>query len=242
MSQTTVLVVDDDPVINELIKASLEGEGWTIYSAHDGDEAIKLSHEKQPDLIILDIMMPGIDGVEVCRHIASTSSTPIIMLSALGGLNEKTKCLDIGADDYVTKPFQVEELISRAKAVLRRRHRNDNSASKALSLPSDLVIDFMAKRVKVGGQEVRLTPMEFRLLEELATNAGKALTYRYLLNKIWGPEYSDERQYLHVCIGHLRAKMESDPQNPKYIVNVRGIGYRFEDIHSSSVIKGHLAP
>lgn len=181
MNQTTILIVDDDPSINELLQSVMQEEGWKTNSAVDGDQAIKSFHENLPDLVILDIMMPGIDGVEVCRHIADTSSVPIIMLSALSALDDKVRCLDVGADDYITKPFQTRELIARVKAALRRHHQENGVPGQNLFTSGDLEIDFGARSVKVRGAEVRLTHHEYCLLEELALNPGKALTYEHLL-------------------------------------------------------------
>ena len=233
MHQTTILVVDDDPSINKLLKTILETEGWKTISAIDGDNAIKSFYENLPDLVILDIMMPGTDGIEVCRHIANASpSVPIVMLSALSDSGNKVRCLGMGAYDYITKPFQTEELIARLKALLWHHQQRYGIQERNLFTFDDLEIDFDAQRVRIQGNEVRLPPTEYHLLEELTQNVGKALTYRYLLNKVWGPDYSTERQYLHVYIGRLRSKIESDPKNPKYIVSVPGIGYRFQIVRN----------
>jgi len=227
--KTTILVVDDDPSIIELVQTSLEEEDWNMCSALNGDEALKTIHENLPDLVILDIMMPGIDGTEVCRHINSTSSVPVVMLTAQADLDTKVRCLEMGADDYITKPFQPEELIARVKAVLRRQQKNPVS-TRTPFISEGLEIDFIAKSVRIQSREVRLTPTEYNLLEELVLNAGKTLTYKYLLNKVWGPDYSDERQYLHVYIGRLRTKIESHPKNARCIVSVPGVGYRFKSV------------
>ena len=227
MHRTSILVVDDDPSINEILQRTLEGEGWKTFSAFNGDEAIKSIHKNAPDLVILDIMMPGIDSIEVCRHILNTTSVPVVMLSALDNLENKVKCLSLGADDYITKPFRTEELIARVRAVLHR-HQENPAGLRTSFISGDLEINFNARRVIVKGREIRLTSTEYRLLAELTINAGKVLTYRYLLNEVWGPEYSDERQYLHVYIGHLRNKIESNPENPTYIVTIPGVGYRFD--------------
>lgn len=229
MHQVTILVVDDDPSINELVQDCLEEEGWKTFCAYNGDDALRIVRENNIDLVLLDIMMPGTDGIEVCRQIAAISPVPVIMLSAKGDLDDKLTSLKLGADDYITKPFHPQELIARVKVALRRREEKPISSLSSFS-SGDLEINFSAKRVRIKGNEVKLTPTEYRLLEELTHDEGKALTYEYLLQKIWGPEYSEERQYLHIHIGRLRTKIEPDPKHPVYIITVPGIGYRFQDV------------
>ena len=230
MSHTYVLVVDDDEKIVKFLRVNLSGEGWHILTAKDGEEALRMVEKDPPDLVILDIMMPKVDGFEVCSQLRQWSQVPIIGLSARGDMADKVKCLNLGADDYITKPFGVDELIARAKAVLRRNRFDDSVSPTSSFTTGDLKIDLASRKVTVNDNEVKLTPTEYKLLRELVIGAGQALGYKYLLGKIWGPEYKTEREYLHVYIGHLRAKIETDPRNPVYIVSVPGVGYQLQII------------
>ena len=227
MKKTRILVVDDELSIIKFLRANLEASGYEVLAAMDGAEALQTFEIELPDLVVLDIMMPKMDGFEVCRRLREWSQVPIIMLSARGDVSDKVKCLDLGADDYITKPFGAGELIARVSAVLRRTE----SAAAVPTQPSfssgDLEINFAQRKVTIAGKEVKLTPTEYSLLQEFVLNAGKVLTHTHLLNKIWGPEYRDEREYLHVFIPRLRAKLEADPTNPKYIVTISGVGYQF---------------
>ena len=229
MNHTYVLVVDDDEKILKFLRVNLSREGWHILTAKDGSEAVQMVEKDPPDLIILDIMMPKVDGYEVCRQLRQWSQVPIIGLSARGNMADKVKCLNLGADDYITKPFGIDELIARAKAVLRRNKFDDSMPSTSSYMSGDLMIDLATRKVTFAGDEIRLTPTEFRLLRELVLGAGQTLSYKHLLGKIWGPEYKTEREYLHVYIGHLRAKIEPDPRNPTYIVSIPGVGYQFHE-------------
>jgi len=174
-------------------------------------------------------MMPKMDGFEVCRRLREWSQIPIIMLSARGDEKDKVKCLDLGADDYIVKPFGANELMARVSAVLRRTKTADISPAKSTITSGDLSINFARRQVTRAGMEVKLTPTEYTLLQELAVNSGKVLTHTHLLNKVWGPEYRDEREYLHVFARRLRSKLEPDPNNPTYILTVSGVGYHFID-------------
>jgi len=180
--------------------------------------------------VILDIMMPKVDGFEVCQRLREWSQIPIIMLSARGDEEDKVKCLDLGADDYITKPFGVEELLARVKAVFRRTQAVGATLTRPAFTSGDLTINFVERRVTIADREVKLTPTEYNLLQELVLNAGKVLTHTHLLSKVWGPEYRDEREYLHVFIRRLRNKLEPDPTNPSYIITVPGVGYQFKAI------------
>ena len=179
--------------------------------------------------MVLDIMMPKMDGFEVCRRIREWSQVPIIMLSARGDEDDKVKCLDLGADDYITKPFGKVELIARVRALMRRTESSGTIPTQPFFSCGDLEINFVKRKVTVAGTEVKLTPTEYNLLQELILNAGKVLTHTHLLNKVWGSEYREDTQYLHVFIRRLRAKLEPDPTNPRYIVTVSGVGYQFKD-------------
>jgi two-component system KDP operon response regulator KdpE len=228
MSHTYVLVVDDDEKMLKFLRINLTKEGWHVITAKDGAEALKIVETDPPDLIILDIMMPKVDGFEVCEEIRKWSQVPIIGLSARGEMADKVKCLNLGADDYMTKPFGIDELIARVKAVLRRNRFEDSVPATSSFISGDLVVDLATRKVTRAGKDIRLTATEFKLLRELVLGAGQTLTYKYLLGKIWGPEYKTEREYLHVYIGHLRAKLEPDPRNPVYIISVPGVGYQVQ--------------
>jgi len=228
MAKTRILVIDDEISIIKLLRANLEDEGYKVLTAMDGANAMHTIEIEPPDLVILDIIMPKMDGFEVCRQLREWSQIPIIMLSARGDENDKVKCLELGADDYVTKPFGARELIARVRALLRRNEANHATPPKQFFVSGDLKVDFIEKRLTVDGKEVELTPTEYNLLKEFTLNAGKTLTHSYMLGKIWGPEYRMEREYLHVFVRRLRAKLESNARKRRYIKTVPRIGYRFE--------------
>ena len=230
MNKTRILVVDDELSIIKFLRANLESKGYEVLTAINGAEALQTFEMELPDLVILDIMMPKMDGFEVCRRLREWSQTPIIMLSARGDESDKVKCLDLGADDYITKPFGKDELIARVRAVTRRTETAASMPTQPSFTSGDLEISFAQRRVTVAGKEVKLTPTEYTLLQEFVLNAGKVLTHTHLLNKVWGPEYSEEREYLHVFVRRLRAKLEPAPTNPRYIVTVPGVGYQFKDM------------
>ena len=229
MSKTRILIVDDELSIIKFLRANLQAKGYEVLTAMDGAEALQTFEMELPDLVILDIMMPKTDGFEVCRQLREWSQTPIIMLSARGDENDKVKCLDLGADDYITKPFGASELIARVRAVLRRIEATATTPSQPSFTSGDLQINFAQRRVTITDKEVKLTPTEYSLLQEFVLNAGKVLTHTHLLNKVWGPEYSEDTQYLHVFIRRLRAKLETDPTNPRHIITVPSVGYQFKD-------------
>lgn len=227
MAKTHILVVDDDPAISRLLVTNLKARGYEVITAVDGEEALASVDSELVDLVILDIMMPKVDGVEVCRRIREWSRVPIIMLSAMGDEKGKVNCLDIGADDYLTKPFGMAELIARVKTALRHA-----DTSNAAPVPSnftcrELEINFPGRRVTLNGTEVKLTPTEYLLLQHLVVNVDKVLTHSMLLQKVWGEEYFSEKEYLRVFIGRLRKKIEANPENPKYIITIPGVGYHF---------------
>ena len=228
MINTLILVVDDDPSVNRLVRDSLEAEGWKTYPAFNGKEAIEAVNKHKAGLVILDINLPDISGIDVCRYIAATTKTPIVMLTAASDLEAEEKCLGLGADDYITKPFRPRDLIAHVKAVLRRSRRNVSILPDSPLITGSLEIDFALKKVRVQQHDVKLTAKEYFLLEELALNAGKTLTYRNILEAVWGMEYSDDKEIVHVHISHLRSKIEPDAKNPRHLINVPGIGYRFE--------------
>jgi len=228
MVKTRVLVVDDELSIVKFLRANLEASGYEVLAAMDGAEALKVFETELPDLIILDIMMPKMDGFEVCRRLREWSQIPIIMLSARCDEKDKVKCFDLGADDYMTKPFGAGELIARVRAVLRRTEAASTIAAQPFFTSGDLKIHFAPRKVTVADKEVKLTPTEYSLLQEFVLNAGKVLTYTYLLNKVWGLVYREEREYLHVFVRRLRAKIEPNPAKPRYIMTVPGVGYQFK--------------
>jgi two-component system, OmpR family, KDP operon response regulator KdpE len=225
MDKKHILIVDDDPAILRLLSTNLKARGYEIFTATDGEESLEAVQKDFVDLIILDLMMPKVDGVEVCRRIREWSDIPIIILSARGDENDKVKCLELGADDYLTKPFGIAELMARIKTAFR--HRGDPTVAPALSsfICDGLEINFAKRRVTVDGREITLTPTEFALLQHLAVNSDKVLTHNMLLQSVWGNEYSSEKEYLRVFVGRLRRKLEPDPKNPKYIQTIPGVGY-----------------
>jgi DNA-binding response OmpR family regulator len=220
-----ILVVDDEPSIQDFIKHNLEARAFKVKIASTGLEAISLFEQINCQLVILDIMMPHMDGLEVCRRIRRSSTVPIIVLTALGEEADKIAALDQGADDYLTKPFSIGELLARVKAVLRRSHWDSNFVSLATQRFGPIEIDFERHAIWRDGEPVKVTPMEFALLQELALHAGKVCTREMLLKRVWGPEYSNEAEYLRVYIGRLRRKLEVDPTRPTFILTEPGIGY-----------------
>jgi two-component system KDP operon response regulator KdpE len=228
MGKTRILVVDDEISIVKFVRAVLKDKGYEVLTATNGAEAVQTLEKELPNLVILDIMMPKMDGFDVCRRLREWSQVPIIMLSARGDEQDKVKCLDLGADDYITKPFGEDELLARVRAMLRRTEAAVAQPPLSTFTSGDLKISFAERRVTIADKEVKLTPTEYDLLQEFVINAGKVLTYTYLLQKVWGPEYGDEHQYLHVFIGRLRKQIEPDPEHLAYIITVPGVGYRFK--------------
>jgi len=227
MEKTHVLVVDDDPAISRLVSTNLKARGYEVLTAADGEEALEVIDQETVNLIILDIMMPRLDGMEVCRRVREWSRVPIIMLSARGDEKGKVDCLELGADDYLTKPFGIAELIARVKTALRHSDTGKATPLQTTFTSGDLEINFPARRVTLDGTEIKLTPTEFTLLQQLVVNADKVLTHSMLLQRVWGEEYFSEKEYLRVFVGRLRRKIEKNPENPRYIVTVPGVGYHF---------------
>jgi len=227
-SGKTVLVVDDESRMVEFIAMNLELEGFRVVRAANGSEALEKASKEHPDLVLLDIMMPEMDGFETLQGLRETSSVPVIFLTAKSEEVDRIKGLDLGADDYITKPFSPRELVSRIRAVLRRTEPAAVTSSEIV-VDNELRVNFNQRKVIVRGQEVRLRPTEYRLLYQLVTNAGKLLTHEVLLSRVWGAEYRDEDQYVRLYITYLRQKIEKDPKNPKYILSERGLGYRFKE-------------
>ncbi|MDH4208389.1 MAG: response regulator transcription factor [Anaerolineae bacterium] len=223
----TVLVVDDEPRLVRLVREVLTAVGYRVLSAGNGKEALETIAIEQPDLVLLDIMLPGeMDGYDVSTRVREFSTVPIIMLTAKTREVDMLRGFDVGADDYLTKPFSAKELIARVKAVLRRsKMAGDEAVIRADLACGDLVISFARRRVSVRGQEVALTPTEFRLLQHLAVNSNRVMLHEDLLTTVWGPEYRDDIDYLRTYVRHLRRKIEENPSDPRYIVTTPGVGY-----------------
>ncbi len=229
MEQKRVLVVDDDPALLPLIEYTFAREGYEVLTACDGKEALREFFAHKPDLVILDIMMPRMDGWETCRRIREVSDAPIVMLTARGQDEDIVRGLEYGADDYLTKPFSIKVLLAHARAVLRRAALPPAEYAEPTTYADDfLTIDLKERRVTVGGEQVKLTATEYRLLAYLVQNAGQVLTFTQILQNVWGWEYQDDLDYVRVYVWHLRQKLEQDPKNPRYIQTEIGVGYRFE--------------
>jgi two-component system KDP operon response regulator KdpE len=223
---TRILVVDDEPQIVRALRTGLKARGYDVLSATDGRTALDLVAAESPDVIILDLAMSPMDGLEVCRRVRQWSAAPIIVLSVRESEQDKVMALDLGADDYLVKPFGMDELLARIRVALRHAEQK-GGLTPAVFERGPLRIDFAAHTVRAQQRDVKLTPTEFELLKVLAENAGKVLTHRFLLQKVWGPEYGEEAEYLRVYIGQLRKKLEEDPARPQIILTEPGIGYRF---------------
>jgi two-component system, OmpR family, KDP operon response regulator KdpE len=224
-----VLVIDDEPEIRRALRTGLAGAEFTVEWAPTGAQGMDLVARWHPDVVILDLTLPDIDGIEVCRQLRSWSSVPIIVLSVRSGDQDKIIALELGADDYLTKPFSMGELIARVRVALRHAaHASGGTGTEAQFQTGGLVIDFEHRRVTSEQGEVRLTPTEYEVLKYLAINAGKVVTHRTLLRAVWGPEYEDEAQYLRVFVGQLRRKIEPNPSRPRYLLTEPGIGYRLQ--------------
>jgi len=228
----TILVVDDEPRMIQFIRMNLELEGYRVVQATNGLEALNQVRDELPDLVVLDVMMPDLDGFETLRLLREISSVPVIMLTVKDDEDDKVKGLELGADDYVTKPFSPRELTSRIKAALRRAELPGLVEKSTIRIDDYLQIDFENRRVIAGGAEVKLRPTEYRLLYHLVQNAGRIVPHDTLLSKVWGYEYRDETHYLRLYITYLRQKLEPDPANPRYIFTERGVGYQFVDFRS----------
>jgi len=222
-----ILVVDDEPQITRVLKTALSSRGYAVRAAADGDDAIQVIKEWPPDLVITDLRMPNMDGLALCRHIRAKSAIPVIVLSVKGEERIKVEALDAGADDYVTKPFNMNELLARVRAALRRASAAQPPGSQIIEI-GDFGVDLSTRMVRVKDREVRLTPKEFDLLAYLVQHAGKVITHRALLAAVWGENSVEQPEYLRVFIGHLRKKLETDESTPRYILTEPWVGYRFE--------------
>jgi len=231
MQGKRILVIDGDPSLRRLLEYSFSQAGGQVYTAADGQEGLRQLYAHRPDLVILDIVMPNMDGWETCHHIRQLSEVPIIILSGLRQEDDVIRGLDCGADDYVTKPFSVKVLLARARAVLRRAALPPVTEEPVIYNDDYLTVDRGRRQVLVRGEPVKLTPTEYGLLAYLVQNAGRVVTCRQILEKIWGWEYQDDVDYVRVYIWHLRQKLEEDPRNPQYVLTEYGVGYRFERRH-----------
>jgi two-component system KDP operon response regulator KdpE len=231
VNAATILVVDDEPQIRRVMRSTLSTQGYVITEATTGEEALESVRKARPDLVLLDVNMPGMGGIEACREIRRSSDAPIIMLTVRNAERDKVLALDAGADDYVVKPFSIEELLARIRAALRRYSPGDTVPP---FLSKDVAIDFESRQVIVRGHDVHLTPKEYDVLKHLVANQGKPLTHRRLLQSVWGPDYGEETENLRVVINQLRKKIEADPAHPKYILTEPWIGYRFQPQRAST--------
>ena len=229
VTNKNILVVDDEERMLRFIRLNLEHDGFQVIEAVKGHEALDKMRTGMPDLILLDVMLPDLDGFEVLKMVREISNIPIIMLTAKGEEDDRVKGLELGADDYVTKPFSPRELVSRVKAVLRRIEAEGGEEEDVIEVDERLKIDFNRREIWVEDELVKLRPTEYRLLYHLVQNAGWVLTYDQILSRVWGYEYRDEPHYVRLYINYLRQKLEEDPTNPKYILTERGVGYRFVD-------------
>lgn len=230
-----ILVVDDEERMVRFIRLNLEHDGFRVTEAFNGSQAIDKVRSSLPDLILLDVMMPDIDGFEVLKIIREVSTVPVIMLTAKGEEDDRVRGLELGADDYITKPFSPRELVSRVRAVLRRTEVTSGTVHGLIEVDDRLKLDFDRREVWVDGKLVKLRPTEYRLLYHLVKNAGWVLSHDQLLTKVWGYEYRDEPHYVRLYINYLRKKLEEDPSDPKYILTERGVGYRFVDFRRQAL-------
>jgi len=222
------LVVDDDPRLLRLVRVNLERVGFAVVTASSGAAALEQFDAEVPDAMVVDVTMPGMDGFTLTQRIREVSHLPIIILTAMGDQTQKVRGLELGADDYITKPFDPDEMVARVRAVLRRSQLQSADESSHVIQAGDLTIDFLKRKVEYAGEPVRLTPTEYKLLQQLAQQAGKVVPHTDLLSKVWGPEYRDETGYLWVYIRSLRQKLEPDPSNPRFIMSEPGFGYKFQ--------------
>ena len=233
----TILVVDDEERMARFIRLNLEHDGFRVVEAYRGMQALQEYRDSLPDLVLLDVMLPDIEGFEVLKLLREISNVPVIMLTAKSEEDDRVRGLELGADDYVTKPFSPRELVSRVRAVLRRTEATSNESSDLVEVDSRLKLDFSRREIWVNDELVKLRPTEYRLLYHLVKNAGWVLTYDQLLSRVWGYEDRDEPHYVRLYINYLRQKLEEDPSNPVYILTERGVGYRFVDFRRKDIEK-----
>ena len=226
MAEPVIVVIEDEPQIRRFLSAALTGQGYRLFEADTGEDGLIEAASRQPDVVILDLGLPDIDGIEVIRRLREWSAVPIIVLSARGHERDKVAALDVGADDYLSKPFGVEELLARMRVALRHHARVDRESTESTFTVGEIQIDLGRRRVLVRGAEVHLTPIEYRLLATLVRHAGRVITHRQLLREVWGPNAEDQAHYLRVYMAHLRRKLEVDSARPRYLSTEPGVGYR----------------
>ena len=226
MSGAKILIVDDEPQIRRMLRTTLTSSGYQVADARSGEDSFEVFREYLPDLVIMDLNMPGIGGLQACRELRSGTDVPIIVLTVRNAESDKVEALDAGADDYVCKPFGMNELLARIRAALRRAPTSPEGGPRGFT-SEDLEIDFEGRNVRVQGKDVHLTPKEFDVLRYLVSHGGKPVPHRQLLQAVWGPDYGQESDYLRVFINHLRKKIEPNPSKPKYILTEPWVGYRF---------------
>ena len=229
LKRRKILVIDDEERMVRFIRLNLEHDGFVVIDAFNGKQALQRLRDATPDLILLDVMMPDLDGFEVLQMVREISNVPVIMLTAKGEEDDRVRGLELGADDYITKPFSPRELVSRIKAVMRRTEGASGGMHGLIQIDDRLKIDFDRREIWLEGKLVKLRPTEYRLLYHLVQNAGWVVSHDQLLSKVWGYEYRDEPHYVRLYINYLRQKLEKDPADPKYILTERGVGYRFVD-------------
>lgn len=223
-----ILVVDDEIEIVRALRRTLTAHGYKVFTASSGEEAVEVTSKRRPDLLLLDLLLPGMSGLEVCRRVRAESNVPIIVLSVKGAERDKVKALDLGADDYVSKPFGMDEVLARVRVALRHVARAQDG-TQANFRAGPLEVDFALRRVQLDGQDVQLTPTEYDLLKVFIAHRGKILTRQMLLKEIWGPETHARTHSLHVYVAQLRRKIEPTPEDPRFILTIPGVGYRFND-------------
>jgi two-component system KDP operon response regulator KdpE len=234
-----ILVIDDEIEVVRALRRSLAAHGYTVLTATSGEEAIKVTAEQRPDLLLLDLMLPGMSGLDVCRHVRATSNVPILVLSVKDAEHEKVRALDLGADDYIPKPFGMNEVLARIRVALRHVVRAQAGTEPLFRL-GPLYVDFARRHVQINGNDVQLTPTEYDLLKVFIIHRGKILTRQMLLAQVWGEEAHARAHSLHVYVAQLRRKIEPDPEHPRFILNIPGVGYRFNDeIDSDNEVFSH---
>ena len=228
--RSTILVIEDEPAVKKFLRVSLESQDYKVVEASDGEEGLRHAALAQPDIVVLDLGLPDMDGLEVTRRLREWTAMPVIVVSARGKEQDKVAALDAGADDYLTKPFSVNELLARIRVAQRHLAATDKDTGEPLFEVGDLRADLSRREVTVHGKAVHLTPNEFRLLSVLVKHAGKVMTHRQLLREVWGPDASEETHYLRVYMNQLRQKLEADASRPRYLVTEPGVGYRLVDV------------